>query len=121
MTEIDKKYPCKDCGVLRTKAEGGTVFSMCDKCWDKYYKTDKEIDKDILERATRLVNDLNNSAEGHPVKPCNGIYPSGMKLIARFAQEVRDEAIEKAKGLENGLKRCRGEINQVLAHWEKER
>jgi hypothetical protein len=28
-------YPCTKCGKLRTKDEGGTVFSYCDECWDK--------------------------------------------------------------------------------------
>ena len=28
-------YPCADCGKLRTKAEGGTTFTVCDPCWDK--------------------------------------------------------------------------------------
>ena len=32
------KYPCEDCGALRTKAEGGTTFTVCDDCWDKKYK-----------------------------------------------------------------------------------
>lgn len=30
----DKKYPCERCGALRTKAQGGTVFTVCDACWD---------------------------------------------------------------------------------------
>jgi hypothetical protein len=30
-------YPCADCGVLRTKAEGGTTFTVCDECWGKHY------------------------------------------------------------------------------------
>jgi hypothetical protein len=34
-------YPCADCGVLRSKAEGGTVFTVCDACWDKYWTSDK--------------------------------------------------------------------------------
>jgi len=33
----EKQYPCADCGKLRTKAEGGTVFTVCDECWDKHY------------------------------------------------------------------------------------
>lgn len=28
-------YPCADCGEMRTAAEGGTVFTVCDACWDK--------------------------------------------------------------------------------------
>jgi len=31
----EQLYACNDCGVLRTKAEGGTVFTVCDGCWDK--------------------------------------------------------------------------------------
>ena len=29
-------YPCDDCGKLRSKAEGGTVFTICDECWDRH-------------------------------------------------------------------------------------
>jgi hypothetical protein len=31
----EKLYPCDGCGVMRTKAQGGTVFTVCDACWDK--------------------------------------------------------------------------------------
>ena len=31
----EEKYPCHECGVLRTKDEGGTTFTVCDNCWDK--------------------------------------------------------------------------------------
>lgn len=34
MTSDDKKYPCEKCGKLRTKDEGGAVFTVCDDCWD---------------------------------------------------------------------------------------
>lgn len=26
-------YPCDGCGVMRTKAQGGTTFTVCDACW----------------------------------------------------------------------------------------
>jgi len=32
----DRVYPCDDCGVLRSKNEGGTTFTVCDSCWDKH-------------------------------------------------------------------------------------
>lgn len=32
---VEPLYPCEDCGTLRTKAEGGTTFTVCDACWDK--------------------------------------------------------------------------------------
>jgi len=34
----EKKYPCADCGKLRTAGEGGTTFTVCDECWDKSHK-----------------------------------------------------------------------------------
>lgn len=36
-------YPCRHCGKLRTKAEGGTVFTVCDKCWDETMKPSKQL------------------------------------------------------------------------------
>jgi len=34
-----KIYRCDSCGKRRSKDEGGTVFTLCDKCWEKAYKT----------------------------------------------------------------------------------
>lgn len=33
-SDDDKIYPCAKCGTMRSKAEGGTVFTVCDDCWD---------------------------------------------------------------------------------------
>jgi len=51
----EEKYPCNKCGVLRTKAGGGTTFTVCDECWDKEwdlkYKKPKESELEkILEQ-----------------------------------------------------------------------
>lgn len=35
---LEELYPCADCGLLRTKDEGGITFTICDKCWDKRHK-----------------------------------------------------------------------------------
>lgn len=32
-TVEERIYPCDRCGKLRTKAEGGTTFTVCDACW----------------------------------------------------------------------------------------
>ena len=44
----EELYPCADCGKLRTKDEGGTTFTVCDKCWDKHYKKVKK-DKGVVK------------------------------------------------------------------------
>ena len=40
--DIDRRYPCDKCGVLRTKTEGGTTFTVCDACWDERAETVEE-------------------------------------------------------------------------------
>jgi len=45
-------YPCVDCATLRTKAEGGTVFTVCDDCWDKHHpRRAASIDTPVMESA----------------------------------------------------------------------
>lgn len=34
--------PCDDCGAPRTKDQGGETFTICDMCWDKYYRSETE-------------------------------------------------------------------------------
>lgn len=34
-------YPCQKCGCERTKAEGGTMFTLCDECWDSENRSNK--------------------------------------------------------------------------------
>lgn len=33
--KTERIYPCANCNKMRTKAEGGTTFVVCDDCWDK--------------------------------------------------------------------------------------
>ena len=35
--EEGRIYPCANCDKMRTKEEGGTVFSVCEACWDKIH------------------------------------------------------------------------------------
>jgi len=43
MDDNERIYPCADCGKLRSKAEGGTTFTVCDECWDKKYPPKAEV------------------------------------------------------------------------------
>lgn len=40
--ESEKTYPCEICGELRTAAEGGTTFTVCDACWEDQYGKNKK-------------------------------------------------------------------------------
>ena len=38
IADDEEIYPCADCGIMRSKNQGGTIFTVCDECWDKHYK-----------------------------------------------------------------------------------
>ena len=40
VTDEERIYPCDKRGVMQTKAEGGTTFTVCDDCWDMEVKDD---------------------------------------------------------------------------------
>ena len=46
-TDEQRIYPCAACETMMSKDEGGTVFSICEKCWDKHYRNglEKQDDK----------------------------------------------------------------------------
>ena len=41
----DRVYPCSMCGKLRSKNEGGTIFTVCDDCWELIYGGKDEVRK----------------------------------------------------------------------------
>lgn len=51
----ERIYRCRSCDKMRTKAEGGSVFSLCDECWDKRYPKKDELEKCALTKSQRLA------------------------------------------------------------------
>lgn len=91
----EETYPCSDCGKLRTKAEGGTVFTVCDNCWDKHYpkeamtKTKDEMIEEMLEAEKRtMANDreLAGFSEG-----CRKMYDARQKELDTLRQVSQQE------------------------------
>jgi hypothetical protein len=56
-------YPCKDCGLMRSKAEGGTTFTVCDACWDKHFKPAKQWGWNEADMG-RIAFELSNERQG---------------------------------------------------------
>lgn len=46
----DAIYPCDRCGRRRTKAQGGTTFTMCDTCWDATTPKPDNAGDEVLRR-----------------------------------------------------------------------
>jgi hypothetical protein len=55
--QIEPTYPCQRCGKPRTKAQGGTTFTVCDECWDATSNTPKRVAKLRSERLHHHTGD----------------------------------------------------------------
>lgn len=42
-------YPCAECGVMRSKNQGGTAFTVCDVCWDKLHPPVADQDRKLAQ------------------------------------------------------------------------
>lgn len=59
-TDSEQIYPCAQCGAMRTKAEGGTTFTVCDACWDAAVPSYAQVGKPA---PTYSADDLRKVAE----------------------------------------------------------
>lgn len=51
----DEVYPCDDCGKLRSQNLGGTVFTVCDECWNKHHLKEKPLDNQAYGRVREAL------------------------------------------------------------------
>jgi hypothetical protein len=85
-------YPCDRCGALRTKAEGGTTFTVCDACWDatapKAEETEGErdaaFDAYLLDRFdVNTPEDLAKVATNLEIARCRCIWNDAWRAARR--------------------------------------
>ena len=86
--EEGRIYPCDDCGVMRTKAEGGTTFTICEECWRKRYGKPSV------------------AASPAPAEPYEGLTESELVHIAVIERAER----KRLETLPREVAKCRG-------HW----
>lgn len=86
-------YPCADCGKLRTKAEGGTTFTVCDECWDKHYSKSAppeppDLDPATIEACAREVDRaLASSLDSDPAGAWLRTVRARLRSLGRASQE----------------------------------
>lgn len=129
----ERVYPCAKCPKMRTKAEGGNVFTVCEACWD-----DKPVAlRPTLERHARVVYGPlpeyppEDALPGRRIAECQEVACECAEAVARItetfdatiaAQEKRIAELERENG---DLDMFRDEqatlINQLLgqcAEWK---
>ena len=103
-------YPCADCGLMRSRSEGGTTFTVCDVCWDKAYPTAPAPDAGArIEEAHRALGKpgrmdddgccvgCGRSVQPSPCCPDFPVWPGPCRSCYAYDEEQRDAgAAERA-------------------------
>lgn len=90
-------YPCADCGVMRSKAEGGTTFTVCDDCWDKgmhFNRIKPDIKDEAPEEAATPIQTPVRFEHGFVIDADDEIVCNLLWTTHRKNWERRDEAGE---------------------------
>lgn len=86
----DRIYPCDDCGAMRTKAEGGTVFTVCDKCWDKHHPKPAPVEAErISDEEIDFAIKLGIDAPEHPRQVLAKICKQQQKDISELKAAIQ--------------------------------
>jgi hypothetical protein len=101
--EREPTYPCADCGTPRTKAEGGTTFTVCDECWDRRHpaaqapKLGKPIWQDIECPNGEIVRILAGREPAAQPQPPAGDEREAFEAweVASWAPAIRHLALER--------------------------
>jgi hypothetical protein len=88
VTDAETCYPCQKCGKARTKAEGGTTFTVCDECWDKQHGGNTE-----------------GSVTGIPVTDAD--RQAARKVIAEVLDEIAGDVPGWVSGIAQALATAR--------------
>ncbi len=96
-------YPCADCGLMRSRSEGGTTFTVCDVCWDKAYPTAPAPDAGArIEEAHRALGKpgrmdddgccvgCGRSVQPSPCCPDFPVWPGPCRSCYAYDEEQRD-------------------------------
>ena len=85
----EKKYPCVDCGKLRTAGEGGTIFTVCDECWDKSHKKPtSNVDEKLRDILSECGLDAPDEEE---IQKAMGLIEALYKPLLDALQDLYDE------------------------------
>jgi len=114
----EKKYPCVDCGKLRTAGEGGTTFTVCDECWDKSHKKPtSDVNKDKKPGRKKVPEGIRNFQHWTGIGYNNGIadykkwLPSEkdlVEIIGKVYSDLGSNGVDDSDLAKAIYKRIRG-------------
>lgn len=89
-------YPCDECGTMRTKAEGGTTFTVCDPCWERLHP--KSPTPPSRERGDGFAGSLHGCLTGDCPHADSGECVKALGeeiavIVARVAELEREQSV----------------------------
>lgn len=111
--EQKQKYPCAECGKLRTKDEGGTTFTVCDECWNERHKPKNKPEQEKVEVPNNLPKEITplNGEEMYSLGKY-GLPVSLGKVIARVTENTNkiNDILVYLRNLEKRLSEMPGDL-----------
>lgn len=105
----EPNYPCADCGAARTKDQGGTVFAVCDACWDKSITARRE--KPMTDYLTTIADLRTQVAELTRER-------DEIRRLVNSARTRHERVLEETNNVRRELA---GKIDDVARRLESER
>ncbi len=120
----DRIYPCRACGVMRTKEEGGAIFTVCDACWDIWRLGNKKSDDatitelraqvDTLAKAWRKAEDENDELRAEVERLTRIIREAGFPRVLIPLDVSMREWKDRAELVETDLAKARDIIKAFM-------
>lgn len=97
----ERIYPCSRCGTMRSKAEGGTTFTVCDECYDAAHSPVaptadfRELLDALIDKSVRVENCECESM------PCEHVieYRASRKALEDYEARIRAEHQREVKAM----------------------
>jgi predicted HAD superfamily Cof-like phosphohydrolase len=81
-------FPCRDCGKMRSAAEGGDIFTVCDGCWDSTIAQKKPAPVDALPLVAEFHRVYGQPIHDQPHIDDSDLNTLRFKLIAEELAEL---------------------------------
>lgn len=83
-------YPCAKCGEPRTKAQGGTTFTVCDECWPAPPR-EPEGEEKLIQEAITALHAYCDIRDGHQAQ---SVGNQSHAILSRLLREAKIAALK---------------------------
>jgi uncharacterized Zn finger protein (UPF0148 family) len=103
-------YPCDRCGTVRTRAEGGRIFTVCDACWGVHEPAPVapgplDVEARLKRLSTRLSDEIVNRQD----------LETEVEKLEQRLEALQSKVNRQVEALEALRQELRGRVNERAA------